>query len=350
MGSIYQKTDRKGRKIYYIDYRVNGIRRRERVGYSRKEAKEALESRLTDIRRQRFDRIFTEPLYTLSEIRDQYLRYSKTVKSLSTYERDTGVVDRLLMPLCGKTSLNRITPQQVEEYRSNRSAEGVAPATINKEVQVLKHIVKKAVEWGKVNTNHIANVKPLKTPPGLVKFLQLEEIPKLVDACPGWLRPIVLVGMNTGLRRGEILGLQKRNIDKKNRLITVEITKNNERKTLPMNDIVCEVIDGLPARIDTQYLFADKKGKPLSPHKVSMAFKRACRKAGVEDFRLHDLRHHFASYLTMAGQNQRTVQELLGHKDPKMTMRYSHLSSEHLRTAVKSLETLTDTLTKTHRT
>ena len=219
MGSIYQKADRKGRKIYYLDYRVNGIRKRERVGYSRKEAKEALESRLTDIRRQRFDRIFTEPLFTLSEIRDQYLRYSETVKSLSSYERDKGVVDRLLMPLFGKTSLNRITPQQAEEYRSNRSAEGVAPATINKEVQVLRHIVKKAVEWGKVNTNHIANVKPLKTPPGLVKFLQLEEIPKLVDACPGWLRSIVLIGMNTGLRRGEILGLRKRNIDKKTALL-----------------------------------------------------------------------------------------------------------------------------------
>ena len=91
----------------------------------------------------------------------------------------------------------------------------------------------------------------------------------------------------------------------------------------------------------TTVLFTDNDGLPLSPDKVSVAFKRACKKADIEDFRLHDLRHHFASYLTMSVQSQRTAQELLGHKDPKMTMCYSHLSPEHLRSAVESLETFT---------
>ena len=350
MGSIYDKTDRKGRKVYYIDYRVKGVRKRERVGFGKREAQEALESRLTDIRRQKFDGIFPEPSYTLEDICEQYLKFSKTTKSPRSYERDKGVIHHHLIAFFGRTSLNEITPQEVEDYRSKRSAKEIAPGTINKEVQVLKHIVGKAVEWGKIRTNHIANVKPLKTPPGRVRYLRLEQIPELIKACPGWLCPIVLIDMNTGLRRGEILGLQKRNIDKRNRLIILEITKNNERKIIPMNDIVFEVINGLPTRIDTPYLFVDEKGKPLSPDKVSMAFKRASQKAGIEDFTLHDLRHHFASYLTMSGQNQRTVQELLGHKDPKMTMRYSHLSPEHLKDAVKSLETLTEAVTKTHRT
>ena len=348
MGSIYHKIDRRGRKVYYIDYRVRGVRRRERVGSSKRAAQEALESRLTDVRRHKFDRIFPETVYTLSEIRDQYLKSSKTTKSIRTCERDRGIVDRLLIPFFGENSLNQITPEQVEDYRNRRAAGGIAPATINKEVQVLKHIVKKAGEWGKIRTNQIADVKPLKTPPGRVRYLQPEQIPKLVKACPPWLRPIVLIDMNTGLRRGEILGLQKGNIDGKNRLIIIEKTKNNERKALPMNQIVYEVISSLPTRMDTTFIFADEHGKPLSPDKVSMAFKRSCRQAGIEDFSLHDLRHHFASYLTMSGQNQRTVQELLGHKDPKMTMRYSHLSPEHLRSAVESLETFTETTRKTH--
>ena len=71
-----------------------------------------------------------------------------------------------------------------------------------------------------------------------------------------------------------------------------------------------------------------------------MAFRRACKNAGIDDFRLHDLRHHFASYLTMAGENLQTVQELMGHKDPKMTMRYAHLSSEHKQRAVERLDDL----------
>lgn len=340
MGSIYHKTDRKGRKVYYIDYRVRGVRKRERVGFSKRAAQEALESRSTDIRREKFDGIFPEPSYTLAEIRDQYLKFSETTKSPGTYERDQGIIDRLLIPFFGPTSLHQITPHQVEDYRSRRAADGIAPATINKEVQLLKHIVKKAVEWGKIRTNQIANIKPLKTPPGRVCYLRLEQIPKLMNACPVWLRPIVMIDMNTGLRRGEILGLQKQNIDRKNRLIIIEKTKNNDRKIIPMNRIVFEVMRSLPTRMDTTFIFGDENGEPLSPNKVSMAFKRACHRAGIKDFSLHDIRHHFASYLTMKGQNQRTVQELLGHRDPKMTMRYSHLSPEHLRAAVESLEEL----------
>ena len=346
MGAIYHKTDRKGRKVYYIDYRVRGVRKRERVGFNKRAAQEALESRLTDIRRQKFDGIFPEPTCTLAEIREQYFRVSKTTKSKRTHERERGIVEHRLIPFFDQTPLNQISPQEVEDYRSKRIGEGIAPATVNKEIQVLKHIVKKAVEWDKIRTNQIASVKPLKTPPGRVRYLQMEQIPKLLAACPAWLRPIVLIDMNTGLRRGEILSLQKQDIDKKNRLVIIEKTKNNERKIIPMNQTVFETIDKLPTRMQTTFLFSDNNGRPLSPDKVSMAFKRACKKAGLEDFRLHDLRHHFASYLTMGGQNQRTVQELLGHKDPKMTMRYSHLSPEHLRSAVESLEAFTEAAEK----
>lgn len=356
MARTYFRKDRRKIKVWYIDYMAADPetgeikRKRERVGYSRSEAEEALQSRLTDIRRGKFDRIFPETSHTLLEIRDQYLKFAQTVKSPQTVERDDGILDKLLTPRFGKTSLNKITIAQVEDYRSARLADGIAPATINKEVQLLKHIVKKAVEWGKIRTNLIVGIKPLKTPPGRIRYLELEQIPRLMKACPTWLRPIVLIDMNTGMRRGEILGLQKHNIDKKNRLIIIEKTKNNERKTIPMNNTVFGVMNSLVPRIDTLYLFADEKGQPLSPNKVSMAFKRASRKAEIRDFCLHDLRHHFASYLTMSGQNQRVVQELLGHKDPKMTMRYSHLSQKHLREAVKSLDNLSGRTEEAKRT
>ena len=189
MGGIYHKTDRKGRKVYYVDYRVMGIRKRERVGYTEKEAEEALQSRMTDIRRQKFDGIFPEPSYTLLEVRDQYLKFSKTTKSPQTCDREQGIIDDLLIPFFDNSSLNKISVQQVDDYRSRRAADGVAAATINKEVQLLKHIVKKAVEWGKIRTNQIANLKPLKTPPGRVRYLQPEQIPRLMKACPPWLRP-----------------------------------------------------------------------------------------------------------------------------------------------------------------
>ena len=340
MGSVFHKTNARGKRVYYISYYVQGVRKKERIGLSKKQANEALQSRMTDIRRQKFDGIIPEPNYTLEQVKDQYFRYSKSVKSEMTCQRDKGIVTQHLIPHFGKTALHQITVEQAEDYRSKRVASGIAPATINKEVQLLKNIVKKAVEWGKMRTNRITGVKPLKTPPGRVRYLELEQIPKLMEACPPWLRPIVLIDMHTGMRRSEIVNLQRSNIDIQNRLIILEKTKNNERKTLPMNNTVFEVIKNLPKRIDTRYLFADERGESVSGNKVSMAFRRACKKAGIEDFSLHDLRHHFASYLTMAGENLRVVQELLGHKDPKMTMRYSHLSSEHLKQAVERLDDL----------
>jgi len=338
MSRVYYRKDQRGRKVFYIDYFAKGKRKRERVGYDKRQAEQALRSRETDVIRGKFDGIFPEPEYPLENIRDQYMKYSRTAKSEDTANRDEGILDKHLIPNFGEVSLNQITPEQVEDYRAERKGKNIAPATINKEIQLLKHIVKKAVEWGKIRTNLIANFKPLKTPPGRVRYMELEEVPKLMKACPDWLKPIVLINMNTGLRRGEVVSLQRKNIDKRNRLIALANTKNNERKTIPMNDTVFQVIQNLPTRLDTPYLCTEKNGKPISRNKVSMAFRRARTKAGIEDFTLHDLRHHFASYLTMAGQNQRTVQELLGHKTPAMTARYSHLSPEHLRNAVELLD------------
>ena len=98
MGSIRHTEDRRGRKIYYIDYYAQGIRRREHVGYSKKEAENALQSRLTDIRRRKFDHILPESRYTLKQIESQYLRHSKTTKSPPTYERDQSILECHLIP------------------------------------------------------------------------------------------------------------------------------------------------------------------------------------------------------------------------------------------------------------
>lgn len=101
----------------------------------------------------------------------------------------------------------------------------------------------------------------------------------------------------------------------------------------PLNETLHETLKKLPPRLDSERLFPE-----ITPNKVTMAFRRAVKRAGIFDFRLHDLRHSFASYLTMGGVNLRAVQTLLGHKDLRMTVRYSHLSPEHLAGAVKALD------------
>jgi len=148
-----------------------------------------------------------------------------------------------------------------------------------------------------------------------------------------FLKPIVLTAIHTGCRRGEVLSLRWKDIDFKERRMLLETTKNNERRVVPMNDTLYGVLKALPVHLGSELVFPEVEGRQLS-----LAFHRACKRAGLKDFRFHDLRHSFASYLTMGGENLRTVQTLLGHKDLRMTMRYSHLSPEHLREAVSILD------------
>ncbi|MEJ2008859.1 MAG: site-specific integrase [Acidobacteriota bacterium] len=91
-------------------------------------------------------------------------------------------------------------------------------------------------------------------------------------------------------------------------------------------------------RVLSPFIFCDEKGRPHDSKAVSMAFRRACKKAGVENLRLHDLRHDFASNLLQSGVDIYTVRELLGHKDLRMTVRYCHLPPENLRQAVSVLD------------
>ncbi|MGH9428029.1 MAG: tyrosine-type recombinase/integrase [Terriglobia bacterium] len=143
----------------------------------------------------------------------------------------------------------------------------------------------------------------------------------------------MLVALHSGLRRAEILSLRRQNVDWHLRRILVEHTKNGERRGIPMNDTLYETLRRLPVRLDSELLFPG-----VTPGMVTKAFSRAAKRAGLTDFHFHDLRHSFASHLTMEGANLRAVQTLLGHKDLRMTMRYSHLSPEHLQGAVKALD------------
>ena len=126
MARVYDRSNRRGQKVWYIDYSAvnpkTGLpeRKRERVGYSKREAEEALQSRLTDIRRERFDNIFPEGTCTLEEIWPRYRAHSKAMKSQGQVEREKGIYEKHLVPAFGSYSLNRITADQVEQYQIDR--------------------------------------------------------------------------------------------------------------------------------------------------------------------------------------------------------------------------------------
>jgi integrase len=194
----------------------------------------------------------------------------------------------------------------------------------------------KAIHWGYLTQNPLHDVQDFKEPPGRVRYLTDVEVEILLNSCYGHIKSIVIVALNTGMRKGEILNLEWRDVDLRNRLIIIRNTKNNESRTIPINEILYETLTLLGHTTDEQYVFANRNGNPFGD--VRTSFRNALKRAGIEDFRFHDLRHTFASKLVMRGVNIRTVQTLLGHKDIAMTMKYSHLSDAHLKEAVKKLE------------
>jgi integrase len=122
--------------------------------------------------------------------------------------------------------------------------------------------------------------------------------------------------------------------------ILIPKTKNGDPVAVPMTKIVRETLLKVlrDRRMRSDYVFTDETGKPFRPHQVSTAFKRACKRAGVEDLRFHDLRHHFASSLIQSGVDLYRVKKLLGNKDQRMTQRYDHLVQKDLKDAVSVLD------------
>ena len=265
---------------------------------------------------------------------EEYLAWARVNKAPNTYVMNRFYGDRLREAFTGH--LSALTAKQVEDYKVKRRAV-VSPATVNRELALLKHMCTKAVEWSYLKANPMRSVRLLKEPPGRLRYLIWAEMGSLVEACPPHLRTIVVTAMHTGMRKSEILGLKWQDIDFGAKTITVHLTKNNEPRVIPMNQTIYDELHNLPRPLHTPYVFCHENGERYD--EVKRSFKSACRKAGITDLRFHDLRHTFASHLAMNGINLKTVQYLLGHKDIRMTLRYAHLSGEHLQAAVGTLDT-----------
>jgi integrase len=173
-----------------------------------------------------------------------------------------------------------------------------------------------------------------------VRYLTSEELPRFMQALPGWLKPIVILARHTGLGRGNLLDLTWEQVNLSKRLIVINRTKNGEPIGIPLSETANKTLLELQRvrYLHSPFVFCDRDGKALCPFKVSVAFKRACKKAEVHDLRFHDLRHDFASNLVRSGVDICTVRELLGHRDLRMTVRYCHLAPENLRSAVSMLD------------
>jgi len=315
---------------WYIDYYVAGRRKREMIGPNKKLAERVLDKRRLQIAENRFLDIKKMERIKFGELADFYLDYSKTNKRSWTRDR-TSI--RTLGHFFGEKYLYEITSLLIENYKKKRLAE-VTPATVNRELACLKHMFTKAIEWDKTENNPVRKVKLLREENARLRYLTCDEIQRLCKNCADHLKPIVLMALYTGMRRGEILKLKWEDVDLDQKIIFVRNSKNNEAREIPVNNFLTTVLKDVKVR--SPYVFCREDGKPYGS--VRKSFENALRKAGIKNCCFHDLRHTFASHLVMSGVDLITVKELLGHKTIKMTLRYAHLSQSHKRGAIECLK------------
>ena len=319
----------KRRKIWYIDYYVDGKRYREAVGLNRKVAERALAKRMTLIAEKRFFNVVPMQKVTYDQLAENYIKYANANK-LSA-ERDRRSV-AILKRWFGGHKLCRITPLAIERYKSDRRKE-VGPATVNRELACLKHMFTKAIQWELASDNPVKKVRLFRENPGRIRYLDVNEIARLFYEAADHLKPILIVALFTGMRKSEILNLVWDDLNFKNQLIYVRNSKNGEAREIPMANEVFSVLNSLPVRHERVFTHVD--GTPIN--NIRTCFCNAVKRAAIPDFTFHDLRHTFASYLIMSGVELVTVKELLGHKTINMTLRYAHLSPSHKRAAVNML-------------
>jgi len=275
----------------------------------------------------------------------EYLKWSERQRSHEQKEINANQ----LIEEFGNIPLRYFSTMMLEQYQTKRLEKGNKPATVNRHIALIKHMFTKAVEWDMVEEEalkRVRRVKLLEENNRRLRYLSVDECQTLLDECEklgkknahyAHLKPIVIMALNTGMRKGEILTLTWDNVDLKHGFILLDKTKNGDRREIPINETLRETLQGIVRRLDGGHAFYDTTtGKPF--RNVTRSFATACRNAKVKDFRFHDLRHTFASHLVMAGVDITTVSRLLGHKNLTMTLRYAHLSPNHMSKAVDILD------------
>lgn len=324
---------------WYIDYYVSGRRKREKIGPSKALAETVLSKRKVEIAEGWYLDIKKKEKIKFEVFAEEFISlHSKPNKK--SWISDVYNL-RAIIPFFKGKNLYEITIQDIEKFKAARS-KVVRPATVNRELATIKTLFNKGVMWGKLEESPAKNVRFLREPAGRLRYLEREEIIRLLSNCSEHLKPIVTVALFTGMRRSEILNLRWHDIDFQRGIIYLLDTKNGAKREVYINDLVKRALIKVRKHPGSSYIFCNKDGRPY--HNIRKSFWTALKKSGIINFRFHDLRHTFASQLVMAGVDINTTRELLGHKDIRMTLRYAHLSPDHKKRAVDILGKRMDTI------
>jgi len=336
MGTVFLRNN-----SWVIEYKLNNKKKREAVGkknlITKTMAREVLKKRELQVKLGQLDLLDAE-IPTFKDFSNKYIQYITETNKKRSWKRDITSIEHF-GNLFNDKKLFDITPGDIDDYKKIR-LQKVKPGTVNRELNCIRYMFNLAKRWKNFFGDNPVSISGLISVDYKVeRILSYEEEERLFKNCNEYLRDIIIIALNTGMRRGEILNLRWEWLDFKNSVVTLPQThtKSQKIRKIPINSKLRTLLLKLSMKKrDQDYVFPSISSKSGHMEGVKRSFMSACKKAGIEGLRFHDLRHTAATRMIENGANIVAVSRILGHSDVKITMRYAH-PEDSLKEAVESL-------------
>ena len=270
-----------------------------------------------------------------------------------TWKNDQYMLNHRIIPTLGKLRLSTITVRDITTFHTKEKERNTA-TTANHYLLLLKRLFNLAIKWGLMEASPASGLEKFKEPPHRERYLSKEELPRFLKALEEMEDRLSMAAIKlllfTGCRKNEILSLTWNQVKLDEGRIYLPITKNGQSRSVVLNAKARAVLESLAVdrndndrKASSPYLFPSREGaKRGYLNDLRKPFLSVCVAAKIDNLRIHDLRHSFASFAVMAGSSLYDVQKLLGHTDAKMTQRYAHLSDESLQKASETVSAMID--------
>ena len=342
------KGKKSKRVRYWINYRLPGGRqKREAVGFSVEEARDAEGKRRSQKRENRIFDIKPDAKMSFNELTDWYLKL-ESVKALARYpilEINLNSFNAVF----GDVIVNKLKPVDLENYQAKRKSQGQADSYVDQQIAMARAMINKAFDNDLVGGDVVKVFKRVKK---LLKgdsnardrVLSPDEFQRLMNALPAHTGAIVATGYYGGMRKGEVLNLTWDHVDLKGRIIRLKAseTKDREAREIPICDALYEILRNIPKAIHDNHVFLFK-GKPIGD--IRTALRRACVDAGISygrnqenGFVFHDTRHCFNTNMRKSGVPESVIMKITGHSTREMFLRYDTVDEADKRKAVDQME------------
>ena len=328
---IYYWPCKDGSRSYHLRITVDGMQTWTSAGPSLSNAQDLWRRHKIGLTDDKFGIVRPRKKTFKSIATDYFEKHYKTISKERNWPRVESII-KMLNNYFGNMHLHKISSWTISNYINRRKREGVRSGSVNLELDYLRAILNKAVEWGYLKS--IPKFKRLPVAERRARDLSESEIEYILERISGDHKDALQIAAGTGCRLGELFRLRQANVDFKAGLIHLDDTKNLKPRSIPMTNVVRGIIQRRFQEHDGRIF----KQKHLATVASKFAYERKKLTPDIEPWRFHDLRHTFVTRLIQKNIDPYTVMELAGHSRLEMVTRYSHTNDEIKKTAIAKLE------------